>query len=335
MKTLLAKILPFIVLLFCLINISFEPVFYDPRDMDSMEALLEGSGRELAPQWGIERGLISKIRLTSKVMEELNEKSIPADAQLDATVDRLNRILLGQKIMLFIYGFLIFLSVTSFLSLYYRAWFYTFLNRSLYLISILPVLMSLQHPIRSISQTPVIGTIASLTVFALTGFLVYMCFAISKVYGKKTSDRFGVLETAQNGEEGEFQSNAGSKISWIPILFHFVIIMVAGIVLGNLVYIPIFLLQKHYSFEFGILLLVLIFFLMLFYIRNYFRMGKSDELSPTGNITLSISYLQFRIIRNTIFIGFSIIGIILFVVLLFTVLSMNTWILDFTSGKSV
>lgn len=74
MKTKFAQIMPFIILSFCLINISFEPIFYDPKDMDSMEALLEGSGRELAPQWGIERGLISKIRLTSKVMEELNEK---------------------------------------------------------------------------------------------------------------------------------------------------------------------------------------------------------------------------------------------------------------------
>lgn len=74
MKTKLAKIIPFVILSFCLINISFEPIFYDPKDADSMEALLEGSGREHSPQWGIERGLISKIQLTSKVMEELNEK---------------------------------------------------------------------------------------------------------------------------------------------------------------------------------------------------------------------------------------------------------------------
>lgn len=74
MKTKLAKIIPFIILSFCLMNVSFEPIFYDPKDVDSMEALLEGPGREHAAQWGIERGLISKIQLTSKVMEELNEK---------------------------------------------------------------------------------------------------------------------------------------------------------------------------------------------------------------------------------------------------------------------
>ncbi|RHX96223.1 hypothetical protein DLM76_04525 [Leptospira yasudae] len=334
MKTKLAQVIPFLILFFCLVNISFEPVFYDPRDMDSMEALLEGSGRELEPQWGIERGLISKIRLTSKVLEELNEKTIPTDAQLEATVDRMNRILLGQKIMLFIYGFLIFLSVTSFLSLHYKAWFYVFLNRSLYLISILPVLMSMQHPMRSIPQTPVIGAVSSLFLFSLFVLLIYMIFAISKVYGKK-ADRFGVLKTAQNGEEGEIQSASSSKISWIPMLFHFAAIMAAGILLGNLIYIPIFLLQKHYSFEFGILLIVLLVFMMLFYIRNYFRMGKSDELTPTGNVTLSVSYLQFRVIRNTIFITFAILGVILFVVLLFSILSMNTWVLDFASSRGL
>lgn len=75
MKTKLAQIIPFIILSFCIINMSFEPIFYDPKDMDSMEVLLEGSGRELAPQWGMERGLISKIRLTSTVMEELKRKN--------------------------------------------------------------------------------------------------------------------------------------------------------------------------------------------------------------------------------------------------------------------
>lgn len=334
MKTKLAQIIPFIILSFCIINMSFEPIFYDPKDMDSMEVLLEGSGRELAPQWGMERGLISKIRLTSTVMEELNEKTIPADAQLEATVDRISRILLGQKIMLFIYGFLIFLSITSFLTLYYKAWFYTYLNRSLYLISILPVLISLQHPLRSISQTPVIGAISSIFLFVLTILLIYMLFVISKVYEGK-ADRFNVFQTIQDGEEREFQSSSSSRISWVPMLFHFVGIMLAGILLGNLVYIPIFLLQKHYSFEFGILLISLLFFMMLFYIRNYFRMGKNNELTSTGNITLSVSYLQFRVIRNTIFIVFAVVGVTLFVVLLFTILSINTWILDFASSKGL
>ncbi|ASV11987.1 MULTISPECIES: LIC_10230 family protein [Leptospira] len=332
MKTKLAQIIPFIILSFCIVNMSFEPIFYDPKDMDSMEALLEGSGRELAPQWGIERGLISKIRLTSAVMKELNEKGIPADAQLEATVDRISRILLGQKIMLFIYGFLIFLSATSFLALYYKAWFYTYLNRSLYLISILPVLTSLQHPLRSIPQTPVIGAISSALLFVLAILLIYMFFMISKVY-KNKADRFGVFQTAQNGEEKEFQSVSSSKISWVPMLFHFGGIMSAGIILGNLIYIPIFLLQKHYSFEFGILLIILLFFMMFFYIRNYFRMGKNEELTSTGNITLSVSYLQFRVIRNTIFIVFAVFGVTLFVVLLFMILSINTWVLDFASSK--
>lgn len=334
MKTKLAQIIPFIILFFCIINMSFEPIFYDPKDMDSMEVLLEGSGRELTPQWGIERGLISKIRLTSTVMEELNEKTIPADAQLEATVDRISRILLGQKIMLFIYGFLILLSITSFLALYYKAWFYTYLNRSLYLISILPVLMSLQHPLRSIPQTPIIGAILSVLLFVLTILLIYMLFMISKVYGDK-ADRFNVFQTIQDGEEREFQSASSSRISWVPMLFHFGGIMLAGILLGNLVYIPIFLLQKHYSFEFGILLIVLLLLMMAFYIRNYFRMGKSEELTYTGNVNLSVSYLQFRVIRNTIFIVFTVVGVTLFVVLLFTILSINTSVLDFASSKGL
>ncbi|EMO56265.1 hypothetical protein LEP1GSC161_1305 [Leptospira santarosai str. CBC1416] len=62
-------------------------------------------------------------------------------------------------------------------------------------------------------------------------------------------------------------------------------------------------------------------------------MGKNEELTSTGNITLSVSYLQFRVIRNTIFIVFAVFGVTLFVVLLFMILSINTWVLDFASNK--
>lgn len=219
MKTKLAQIIPFIILFFCIINMSFEPIFYDPKDMDSMEVLLEGSGRELAPQWGIERGLISKIRLTSAVMEELNEKTIPADAQLEATVDRISRILLGQKIMLFIYGFLILLSITSFLALYYKAWFYTYLNRSLYLISILPVLMSLQHPLRSISQTPIVGAISSVFLFVLTILLIYMLFMISKVYEEKEADRLTFFKPYKTERRENFNPRLLREFRGFPCCF--------------------------------------------------------------------------------------------------------------------
>jgi hypothetical protein len=65
--------------------------------------------------------------------------------------------------------------------------------------------------------------------------------------------------------------------SFLKIALHFFYIIFAGVFVGNVVYIPLFSLQKHYSAEFGILLFIMIILLSVFYVRNYYKIGREDE----------------------------------------------------------
>lgn len=115
--------------------------------------------------------------------------------------------------------------------------------------------------------------------------------------------------------------------SFFKIASHFLYIIFSGIFIGNVIYIPLFSLQKHYSAEFGILLFVLLILLSIFYVRNYYKIGREEELSTTSNVLVSLSFLQYRFIKNLFFILISTIGVIVFITCLFLLLTMNTVIL--------
>ena len=109
--------------------------------------------------------------------------------------------------------------------------------------------------------------------------------------------------------------------SFFKIASHFLYIIFSGIFIGNVIYIPLFSLQKHYSAEFGFLLFVLLILLSIFYVRNYYKIGREEELSTTSNVLVSLSFLQYRFIKNLFFILISTIGVIVFITCLFLLLT--------------
>ena len=115
-----------------------------------------------------------------------------------------------------------------------------------------------------------------------------------------------------------------TKLIISSVLF---IIIFIGILIGNVLYIPLFSLQKNYSSEYGLLLLFMVINLSLFYIWNYYKIGQESGLSTFQNIISCFSFLQYRFIKNFVFIIVSTTGIIIFVVFLFTLLTLNTFFL--------
>jgi hypothetical protein len=115
--------------------------------------------------------------------------------------------------------------------------------------------------------------------------------------------------------------------SFLKIASHFLYIIFAGVFIGNVVYIPLFSLQKHYSSEFGVLLFVMLILLSIFYVRNYYKIGREEDISTSRNVLVSLSFLQYRFIKNLLFILLSTIGVIVFITCLFLLLTMNTVIL--------
>jgi hypothetical protein len=93
--------------------------------------------------------------------------------------------------------------------------------------------------------------------------------------------------------------------------------------LGNLVYIPLFSLQKHYITEFGYLIGISLVLLSFFYIRNYYHIGKEQEKTFLQNLSISYSFLIYRFLRNLFFIVLTTIGVTLFVIAILLLLNYN------------
>jgi hypothetical protein len=119
------------------------------------------------------------------------------------------------------------------------------------------------------------------------------------------------------------------KISWNPfrVGYHFLMIILVGLIIGNILYIPLFLLQKHYSNEFGLLIVGLVIALFAFYIKNYYQVGKSSALSKFQNLMGSFAFLQYKFIMNlALGVGVAV-SVVVFISILFVILLGNSEIL--------
>ncbi len=275
----------------------------------------------------ITRGLLSRISLLSQVLNDIKDPVLPPDGKIDQSIDRLERVLLAQKIYLFMVGFFLILCISAIISIVFEAWFSVFLGRFIYISSAYIILWNILKGI-IISFTSVwigILVIAFYIVFYILNSLAMI--KLDKLIHADTH-KFNALLRASNNEEDSHGERAYKPIVSIEkILFHLFIIIFIGVLIGNLLYIPLFSLQKNYSSEFGFLLLFMLINLSLFYIWNYYKIGQEPGLSTFQNIISCFSFLQYRFIKNFVFIVLSTAGIIIFVVFLFTLLTLNTFFL--------
>ncbi len=165
-------------------------------------------------------------------------------------------------------------------------------------------------------------------------WLIYRLNRFLKLTETSASKFNSLLLASYNDEENNARPaikgigvETKKESSFFKIALHFFYIIFSGILIGNIVYIPLFSLQKHYTAEFGVLLFALLILLSIFYVRNYYKIGKEEELSTTRNVLVSLSFLQYRFIKNLFFVLLSTVGVIVFITCLFLLLTMNTIIL--------
>ena len=360
MKRKLLLLLPILSLLLCIeaffLNIKFS--YEVPNIINSFEDQLEGStpppSEEIIPEIAFLPGLIFKISKINVALSYLRENEIPSDGQLEKTIDKLERSLLAIKISAFFWIFVGLLCFSAFISIYMNAWFGPFTGRVLFFLSILIGFQNLTLSVPHMIHIPIYGFI---------NFISQIFFIIIMIWGFRLLGNENAIEkmnfyslyvASQNNEE----SNTGKIIlperklnkpnfkypilNWIldsmpvklflfiftnQIVRHFIIIIVSGIIIGNIIYIPLFSLQKHYSSQFGFLLFISVIIMCIFYIRNYYIFIK-EEGTPIGKaIIISSAFLQFRFLRNVFYFLLSTTGVIFFIIAIFLILSLNTIIL--------
>jgi hypothetical protein len=335
-------------------------VYESPSPTSGFEEQLEQDleihqTQEIHPEIHFEEGLFFKVSKLSTIFNLLEEKDIPTDGQLEKTIDKLERSLLSTKISVFFWLFIGLLCFSTFLSIWTNAWFAPFTGRVLFFLSFLIGFQNFTLSVPHMIHIPIYGFIS----FCFhTSFMVMLIWGFRSL-GKSTEiekmNYYNLYVASQNNEESNtgkiflpIKKSSSLKYSnkflnWlidsIPIqiiLFfttnqivrHFIIIILTGIVMGNIIYIPLFSLQKHYSSQFGFLLFISILLMCIFYIKNYYSFIKEeDSTKPFIGILIGTAFLQFRFLRNVLYFLLSSAGVIFFIVAIFLLLTLNTVIL--------
>lgn len=329
----------FLILLFSLesiflnFTIEFDPRVMIPDEQRSLDAPEEDKSDKPATL-EIQKGIVFKIFFLDSLLKEVNDDFAPGDGKLEQTIEKIQGLLISHKISLFANIFIIGLSFSAVVSILYNAWFSVFIARVLLVISFFIVFGYFARSSFLAAYFPIVGIPLLLFHFSVLVSIIYSLVKLLKLQDS-TSFRFNSLLLASYNDE---ENNARPAIKGIgveskkessvfKIASHFIYIIFSGILIGNIVYIPLFSLQKHYSSEFGILLFISLILLSIFYVRNYYKIGREEELSTFRNILVSFSFLQYRFVKNLFFILLSTLGVIIFITCLFLLLSLNTVIL--------
>ncbi|WP_411823478.1 LIC_10230 family protein [Leptospira sp. 'Mane'] len=278
----------------------------------------------------IKRGVWFRIDYLSHMIRELQTEELPIDTTPEESIETLKRILIGQRILFFILIFYVLLCFSAFISYLYRAWFYLPLNRGLFWFGTVWTLQQSLVHLRIGSEGQTWAWIGF--VFFLTSFVLCVLSSIYIEKGKKEPQSFETLKHSSALEEEGRAPVPTSRASYLKLLVHFLVIILVGVLIGNFIYIPLFLLQKYYVTEFGIFILSLLGLLSAFYIYNYSKVGGEKQFSSLQNTLVSISYLQFRFLRNGFLGVFGLILVVFFVTFLFSLLLFNIDILQMNTS---
>jgi hypothetical protein len=263
-------------------------------------------------------------------LEELNDKNLPSDGKLDKTIDEVERKIINYKLSLFIYLFIALLCFSTLVSLYFKTWFAPFTGKSLFLISKFIGIGNLGLASIHLKYVPSYGLPIFIFNFVFI-ILLDIAFSILDLYNFEFNTSYRSLFIASFSDD---ESNSGkitapkeNFFTNFKVILHFFYIIASGFILGNVLYVPLFSLQKNYSSEFGFLLFAMLIFVCFFYVLNYYRIGKEKEFANVQDILVSISFLQFRFLRNIFYFLVSTFAVVLFITVLFSLLTYNLSIL--------
>lgn len=343
-QKLLLSIIPLVIAFYSLQSLFYDVEYcLDPIQSSKQEITLQEDSikktednSKKCSAFRFRRGTIPSLMLLSGILNDLKTPDISSDSKLEKTIDRLERILLAHKIYSFINSFIFLLCISTLIAFWSGAWFSFFLAMTISIISTIVTFKNLIFSILIISLSS--ETLLGISMLSFQVFLfvitIWSFFLHSKSRNREEANYRKLLisgseEDSTNIEIKPEKITISEKLlKAIKMVSHFLIIVSVGVLIGNIVYIPLFSLQKHYLFEFGFIIIGSIVLLSLFYIWNYYRIGKENNYSGITNLLVSVSFLQYRMLRNTLVFLISSVGVILFIIFLLSLLLFNTYYLQ-------
>ncbi|HRG74398.1 MAG TPA: hypothetical protein PLX69_07565, partial [Leptospiraceae bacterium] len=116
------------------ITIDFDPgIIARERQIDTLP--LEEEPVAKPPTLEVKKGIVFKIFFLNSLLQEVNDEYTPNDGRLEKTIEKIESLLIGQKIGLAVNLFIIALCFSTMISILKEAWFSVFISRILLFIS--------------------------------------------------------------------------------------------------------------------------------------------------------------------------------------------------------
>lgn len=188
----------------------------------------------------------------------------------------------------------------------------------------------------------------------LTFLGVNILFTLGLLFSRKFAALFPrfhldpLLLPLENRTDYELRQMRGQRVliqerhpvrSALEILFHFSLIVLFGLLVGNLIYMPLFLAQVKMPGLTFLIFVGLLVLMQIFYLNGYARVLRENLRRRDGEKTgwlvawlVAYSFLCFRAIRNISRVGFVIFGSVMFITAILLLILSNLNIADQAIG---
>ncbi|MCB1173544.1 MAG: hypothetical protein KDK39_08270 [Leptospiraceae bacterium] len=288
----------------------------------SAPGLAEPVPQNPAPwHWAWQPGYPGMALLLSRLAQDFHDPILESESRPQLLFDEIDRSLAANLTLAILMTVWIVFLVLTLYSLLRRHWFYERMSLFAFGISMLITITNLLttrklqiHDFSAYSNLPLLGALLE-TGLLLLSALVLLQRTLPQSSSKQTpsAEQGFMLHTSHKPAE-----NAGQSLGFLTSGGHVIIILLTGLLIANLLLLPLYQLQLNFPAVFIFSLVFLCATLMLWYIQAYVRIMHAKHNS--WHWLAGISYLGFRITRNTLFISSVIvlISLILTVILIMT-----------------
>ena len=258
----------------------------------------DSSNKKAAPgesYW--KTGLIKRVYLQKKARTLLDDTLLVSDARPESFFKNIDRTLTGDAFFLSLDMIWISMFLLAITALLKKHWFYSSFLKMLIYPSIAFLLVTLltvrrENLIFSNGGAALLIEIFIETVLMFTGLIL----VFSSTVPRQDANYIPFMEHL-GIKSGEPMSDTSARFhSFVQVIF----LVIAGVILSNLILLPIYKLQVTFPGLFAMLFIFALIALGFFYTTAYMRVSSSK----TSNVSVfsGISFLGYRIMRNSIFI---------------------------------
>lgn len=246
-------------------------------------------------------GLIQRVIIQRKALTVFLDRLLESDSRPDQLLRTMERSLTGDTFLLTLDVFWCLSLIFCSIALVKRHWFYNsfvyfVLSPSVVLILLILTTVRRENLILTPYSNYFLPEIGVETALMLAGIAVILQRMLPQPHkavmtetnfmGHLRTDRDSALSTTQKA---------------LTMMYQIVLIVLVGLILSNILLLPMYILQISFPGFFAALFAAGLFILAIFYTRAYLHVAGSQHLKVS--IFSGISFLGYRIIKNSLFIG--------------------------------